>query len=746
MKLIKNKKSNLSLIEKRIKELCGENKPNGFFFNLTQDNHIVKGALLFVNEKFIMLTEKDNDLEEDEVDITSMKDFEFCTAVGLSYIRCLKNGELYELCRADMRYNSELSAAAKALNKVVREKKSFDNLSQKNVCKKCGKILKDSATKCPHCSMGKKGVLKRLYMISKPHLPIVLLSVFLFFVTTAIQLITPQIQKSMVDNYINADVSSQNIVHVTKGLFILVLGLAIANLLVRIIGIFRNNILAKAGNKIVIKLCSMTFEKVQSMSLSDISKHTAGDLMSRISNDTAQISRFITNILPSLVEQSLTFVSVIGVLLFYSPKMTLFVVAPIPFVLLLHRAIHRYTHSLYHKQWFVNSEANTVLHDIFKGIRVVKVFGTEKQEIEKYDKAIKNTAIVSEKNEIIWNVLTPVSTFAFGIGSYIITYFVGNKILEGTMSFGDMTMISSYVAFIYGPLRWASRLPRMIMRTFTSVTKVFEVIDETPQIADSENAMNKEIKGKIEFKNVDFSYDNMNDVLKDINLTVSPGEMVGIVGKSGAGKSTLLNLVMRLYDVNSGTILIDGQDIRDYSQECLRSQIGAVLQETFLFSGTIFANIAYANPSASREEIIKAAKLANAHSFIMKLPDGYNTFIGESGYTLSGGERQRIAIARAILVNPKILILDEATASLDTETEKLIQDALKNLIKNRTTIAIAHRLSTLRNATKLYVIDKNTIAESGTHEQLIQKGGIYSGLINAQREMHKISKESDNHE
>lgn len=741
MRLFKKRKAPPTPLQKWVKEKYQDQKPEGFPFNLTHENQTVNGGIFFVSGKMIRAVEKHGSVSEEELDFSSMKDFKFRSNVGIVSIECTKDGELYELCRSDMKFNIALASAVKTLNHMAEGKSDFHMEVKEHKCPKCGHMYREGSNKCIRCSMSKKEILKRLFQLSKPYLPIIMLSVLLFFATTAIQLITPQIQKAMVDDYINADNSQKVISSVVWGLMILVLGLAAANLLTRVIGIFRNNLLAKAGNRIVVKLCNMTFEKVQAMSVADISKRTAGDLMSRISNDTSRISQFISHQLPNIIEQVLTFVAVVVVLLFYDPLLTLLIIIPAPFVALLFRVIHSYTHKLYHKQWFVNSEANTVLHDIFKGIRVVKVFGTEKRETEKYDKVAKDVAEISEKNEIIWNILTPISNFAFGIGSYIITFFVGSAILKSEMSFGDMTMISSYASFIYGPLRWASHLPRMILRAFTSVTKVFEIVDEEPDVMDKSGALNIDIKGNIDFENVDFSYDETNEVLRNINLSIKPGEMIGIVGKSGAGKSTIINLVMRLYDVKGGAIRIDGHDIRDLSQQSLRSQIGAVLQETFLFSGTIYANIAYSNPTASREEIIRAAKLANAHSFIMKLPDGYNTYIGESGYTLSGGERQRIAIARAVLTNPKILILDEATASLDTETEKLIQDALQKLTKDRTTIAIAHRLSTLRNATTLIVIDNNTIAERGTHDELMERKGIYYDLINAQRQMHKISKD-----
>ena len=388
----------------------------------------------------------------------------------------------------------------------------------------------------------------------------------------------------------------------------------------------------------------------------------------------------------------------------------------------------------------MTSRANSVLHDAFSGIRVVKAFGMEEREIERHRRVTDRERQALAESEIAGGIIMPCLSFMLGIGEFFLLYYVGQGILDGRMTVGEMVQFSSYTALIYGPMRWISEIPRIVSRTSTSTAKIFEILDEDPGVPDSPGALPIDIRGEIELSDVSFSYDSVSPVLRNVSAVIHPGEMVGIVGRSGVGKSTLINLVMRMYDPTSGKITVDGRDLRDIPQESLRSQMGVVLQETYLFSGSIFDNIRYAKPNADAEEIIAAAKLAGAHKFIIKLPDGYDTRVGERGYSLSGGERQRVSIARALLRNPQILILDEATSALDTETEKEVQDVLQKLTDNRTTLAIAHRLSTLRNADRILVLDRGGVAEFGSHEELMRRHGIYYDLVMAQRQMSKMKK------
>lgn len=595
-------------------------------------------------------------------------------------------------------------------------------------CPKCGRRIPPREGICPHCAE-KKPLFKWMWTFVSPHKFKLLTAVLLFFLVSLLQLIAPKINRVMIDDYLKADNANQN----TYLIWVAVM--AITALTIVVVQIIRSVLMTKIGKNVSVSLKNTIFKKIQKLSMENISHRNAGEYISRLSNDANVVKQSILDIVPQILQQGLVFITIIPVLFIINPLMALLILIPVPIIVLAFYFSRTYIRRIYHRQWQASTESGNVLHDIFQGIRIVKAFGMEKAEEKRYCAASTKQARIEEQNEKMWNLIFPVINYFMAAGEYVVLVFVGYKVLSGEMTIGQISELSSYVSLVYGPLRWMSMVPRQLSRSLTSAFKLYEVYEEKPAVMDSGKDIQKPIEGEICFDNVVFGYDEYKPVLKGADFKIKAGEMVGFVGRSGVGKSTAINLIMRLYDVTGGKILIDGTDIRDYSQSYLRSRIGVVLQETYLFKGTIESNIKYAKPNATFEEIIQAAKMAHAHEFIMKLPDGYNTYISEKGMSLSGGERQRIAIARAVLRNPDILILDEATAALDIETEKLIQESFARITKGKTTVAIAHRLSTLKNANKIIVFDEGKVEEEGTHKELLKKKGRYYKLVSAQRKM-----------
>jgi ATP-binding cassette, subfamily B, bacterial len=667
--------------------------------------------------------------------ISEAHDYKVVPLIGNAILEATENHGKRIIVRISMEHVARFAYIAQILNYMASNRKiRIYNNEKEMVCSNCGGRLLHGTRVCSKC-MNKTAVLKRLLTVSMSHWRKLALGLFILFITSGVALTGPYFQKLLVNSSLQPPVGKSPSIF----MFILAIGGLLFGLVAgELLNVAKGRVMASVSSTIAADLRKLVYDKIQSLSLGFLTSQRTGDLMNRITSDTDRIRRLIEEVFTTAIYQLIMLVSVTFLLVNTDWRLALIVLLPAPLVAYLQITVWRKVlNRLFHKQWRINDKANSYLHDVLSGIRVVKVFGKEKREIKRFRHYNSEFAAASIHSEKIYSYLAPISTYLLQIGTYFVLLVGCNMIVKGQLSLGELVQFTGYASMIFGPLAWLMNMPRWIANAVLSIDRVFSVIDEQPEILDAETSVIHAIHGSVHFSDVTFGYKSYEPVIRHLNFEIKPGEMIGLVGHSGAGKSTLINLIPRFYDVNEGQIFIDGVDIRTMKQEDLRQQIGLVLQETLLFSGSIMENIRYAKPDATMEEVIEAAKIANAHDFIIMLSDGYDTKLEENGNNLSGGERQRIAIARAVLHNPRILILDEATASLDIDTETAIQEALQRIMKSRTTIAIAHRLSTLRNADRLLVMEKGKIAEVGTHRELMQKQGIYYNLIMAQRNMSK---------
>jgi ATP-binding cassette subfamily B protein len=496
------------------------------------------------------------------------------------------------------------------------------------------------------------------------------------------------------------------------------------------------------GQLITLNIRQQVYEHLQRLGLRYYDEQQHGQIMSRVTHDTGNLQDFLTEGLQDLLRDILTCVLIGGILFSLNSQLALLTLIPVPLLAVGSIYFGKMVHHVFHQRWRKFGALNALLGDTIPGVRVVKAFAQELREISKFKEINLDLIRVLLLATRISQVVFPIMGFLTTIGSVIVWGVGGYWVMRGEhgLTLGALVAFTAYLWRFYGPIQNLSRMNQRIQWTATAAERVFEVLDQKPEVEDAPEAYElPEIQGRVTFEDVTFSYDGERDVLKNVSFEVEPGEMIGLVGPSGAGKTTLINLLCRFYDIKSGAIRIDGHDLRDVTQTSLRRQIGIVLQEPYLFHGSIAENIAYGRPDATLAEIIAAARAANAHDFICKMPDGYDTLLGERGLRLSGGERQRLSIARAILKNPRLLIFDEATSSVDTETEADIREAIDRLVQGRTTFSIAHRFSTLRNANRLIVLNEGNFVEMGTHEELLRKeDGLFARLCRMQQEMSQI--------
>ncbi len=677
----------------------------------------------------------------DSWEIDRMSDFHVEQLYGCAAFYAKLDGNSVLLCRFStgrslVRYTILAQGCSKVAEGITENLPTSDE--PERYCPKCGRPFIRNTQLCPYCQ-DKKKIYTTLWRMTKGMRIWIMAPLITAAVALCLTFIAPVFQESLINDYILAEhpLSMDNWQD-WLWMFLLISGAIVSiDVLHRVLNIVQSRISAVTGARFTRMLRTLLFEKIQTLSMASVQKKSTGDLMGRINNDVNVVQNFVVHLLPTYFAQFVSFI--VGFVLIVTmsfrlgvPMLALYIFLPLPIVLY---AIWKFRDKMKlrnRRAWILGRQTNLTLQDTLSGIRVVKTYGREQSAIDTFADCTEKQAVQNYSNAKLFDTVFPVLAFILRLGSYLILWHGNLLLFRGALGVGTLNRFNTYTSIIYAPLMQITTIPRNISEFMTSFGKIMEIMEEQPEIADIAKPEHVKLSGAVSVKHVTFGYESASPVLKDVSLEVRPGEMIGIVGHSGCGKSTLINLIMRLYDPAEGCIEFDGINAKDIEQASLRSQMGVVLQETHLFSGTVRDNIRYAKPHATNAEVIAAARAANAHDFIMSLPQGYNTVVGEKGYSLSGGERQRVAIARALIHNPKILILDEATAALDTETEKLIQDAIDGMTENRTVFAIAHRLSTLRNADRILVIDHGEVAECGTHVELLEQKGIYYKLVMAQ--------------
>jgi ATP-binding cassette subfamily B protein len=621
-------------------------------------------------------------------------------------------------------------------NKEIKEE-DYDEDKDNKFCPKCNSIYEDIDRKiCPKC-FDKRSVFIRVLSFLpkyKAYITIIIVCILFNAILTTIQ---PYIAGVVLYNLVLERGEVESWWFTRVGLLVLVLlGLRLLTLGTSIImGRVNSTLTAKVVYDMKVRI----FSAMQRLSMNFFANKQTGQLMSRVHRDATQLQFFFHDGVPYFIVNVVMMIFVITVMFVMNWQLAILSLIPFPLVIIVMWKIFPALYRMWDRMFRKGASMNSTVHDSLNGARVIKAFGKEKAENERFEKRSTEVFEVNKSFHYFANNAWGLIGFIMSSSWLMVWGFGGWMAINGSVNFGELIAFTGYIGLLMGPLEWMSHIANWWSRCMTSASRMFEIMDAVPQVMEARDAVSMpEIRGDITLTDVSFEYEANKKVLHNVNLEVKAGEMIGLVGHSGAGKSTLTSIITRLYDIKDGNITIDGVDLKKIKLDDLHKQIGTVMQETYLFMGTMAENIAYAKPDATIEEIIRVSKIARAHEFIIKLPDGYDTLLGSRGHGLSGGEKQRVAIARAILMNPRILVLDEATASLDTETEKFIQEALEELVQSRTTFAIAHRLSTLRNADRLVVVEKGKIEEIGTHEELYAKKGIYHKLISKQREALKL--------
>ena len=606
-------------------------------------------------------------------------------------------------------------------------------------CPVCGMSLEFKGDICRRC-INRGAVFTRVLKMMRPYAGKAILMLVLVIISIGISLIPQKLIQVLIDKVL-APLQAGNPVLPADAATHWLLGLVAALLGVRVlmaaIQAINGRLSSYVGTQIVYDFRSRVFRHLMRLGVIYYDRYNVGQLMSRVTVDTEQMRGFVQQLTSGFLAQIIMIITVGGVLFALNWKLAIITLIPAPLVVVAAVFFWKRVYPRYYRVWDANSKISGVLNTILSGVRVVKAFGQEPREQRRFGRSAGYVRDSLRGVEYTVTLFNPSIALLFQLGGILVWFVGGQWVLGGELTLGRLMAFLGYLAMFYQPLGQLTQLTNWVTQFLTASQRTFEILDTQPHIIEVPNPtpLGADGAGGIRFENVTFGYNRHEPVVRDVSFEVRPNEHLGIVGKSGSGKTTLINLLARFYEIDHGRILLGDVDIRELKLDELHRTVGVVLQEPFLFRGTIYQNIVYGRGDATPEQVLEAAKAANAHNFIIRHPLGYDTYIGERGAGLSGGERQRISIARALLYDPQILILDEATSSVDTESEQLIQQALARVTCDRTTVAIAHRLSTLKNSDRILVVDGGRIAEQGSHEQLMALGGLYHKLVKIQTEL-----------
>lgn len=571
-------------------------------------------------------------------------------------------------------------------------------------------------------------ILKRLFGHVKPYWKPLLLTAVALLLVTGLSLLPPLFQRAIIDGVLATGDMSR--------LWKLIAGLVGVYALLQAVSMAEQYVRHVLGARFILDLRVRLYAHLQRLSLSFFEQTSTGELMSRVTNDVEALENFVTHGVTLTAVDLLRLLGASAILVALEWRLALVVLIPVPFIALGLRAFNKYARPIYRQARDRLGDINARLEDNLAGIRVTQAFVQEEPELLRFSDASQQYYLQRVRSIRAWSTFFPGLRFLALLGTALVLGFGAWMVARGQVTLGTLVAFLAYSTSFYEPLNRLTEIDNILQQAIAAGERIFELMDEVSDIQDAPDAVLLEsIEGDVVFENVDFRYQDGEGVLHDINFHITPGEVVALVGPSGAGKTSIARLLSRFYDPVQGRVLVDGRDLREVQVASLRRHVAVVLQDTFLFNASVRENLCYGKPDATDEELIAAATAAYAHEFIMQLPQGYATEIGERGVKLSGGQKQRLALARAILADPRILILDEATSSVDAEAEYLIQQALDEVMRGRTALVIAHRLSTIRNADKIIALEGGRIREIGSHQELLARGGLYSALYQRQLEL-----------